>query len=34
VLVTDNGDAEIEEYDGEASTPPASGIPDEEPAEG
>jgi len=28
VLTTDNGDAEIEEYDGERSTPPASGIPD------
>src|SRR4051794_31567192 len=34
VLVTDNGDGDITEYDGEASTPPSSGIPDEEPAEG
>jgi branched-chain amino acid transport system substrate-binding protein len=33
VQLTDIGDAEITEYDGEASTPPASGIPDEEPAE-
>ncbi|MGY1727153.1 ABC transporter substrate-binding protein [Geodermatophilus sp. SYSU D01062] len=31
VLVTDNGDAEIEEFDGEAATPPENGIPDEEP---
>jgi ABC-type branched-subunit amino acid transport system substrate-binding protein len=30
VLITDAGDAEIEEFDGEASTPPESGIPDEE----
>ncbi|MBC8091219.1 MAG: amino acid-binding protein, partial [Pseudonocardia sp.] len=27
VLVTDNGDAPITEYTGEASTPPANGIP-------
>ncbi len=31
VLVTDNGDAEIEELDREATTPPESGIPEEEP---
>jgi branched-chain amino acid transport system substrate-binding protein len=31
VQVTDIGDAEIEEYDGEAATPPENGIPDEEP---
>jgi hypothetical protein len=31
VLVTDNGDAEIEELDREATTPPESGIPDEDP---
>ena len=31
VLVTDNGDAEIEELDREATTPPENGIPDEEP---
>ncbi|WP_409331196.1 ABC transporter substrate-binding protein [Trujillonella humicola] len=30
VLLTDVGDAEIEESDSEASTPPESGIPDEE----
>jgi ABC-type branched-subunit amino acid transport system substrate-binding protein len=30
ILVTDNGDADIEEYDGEESTPPESGIPDED----
>ncbi len=30
ILITDVGDAEIEEYDGEESTPPESGIPDEE----
>ncbi|MGY1812774.1 ABC transporter substrate-binding protein [Blastococcus sp. SYSU D00820] len=29
VLVTDNGDAEIEEYDGERATPPENGIPEE-----
>jgi branched-chain amino acid transport system substrate-binding protein len=33
VLVTDNGDADITEYDGKASTPPASGIPDEKSVE-
>jgi ABC-type branched-subunit amino acid transport system substrate-binding protein len=31
VLVTDNGDADITEYDGEEATPPSSGIPDEDP---
>jgi branched-chain amino acid transport system substrate-binding protein len=31
VQVTDIGDAEIEEFDGEAATPPENGIPDEEP---
>jgi branched-chain amino acid transport system substrate-binding protein len=31
VLVTDNGDAEIEELDGEPAGPPENGIPDEEP---
>ena len=31
ILVTDIGDAEIEESEGEAATPPESGIPDEEP---
>ena len=30
VRVTDIGDAEIEEFDGEAATPPENGIPDEE----
>ena len=30
ILVTDNGDADIEESDREATTPPESGIPDEE----
>jgi branched-chain amino acid transport system substrate-binding protein len=34
VQLTDIGDAEITEFDGKAATPPASGIPDEEPAEG
>ena len=33
VLVTDNGDADITEYDGDASTPPSSGIPDVESVE-
>jgi ABC-type branched-subunit amino acid transport system substrate-binding protein len=28
ILTTDNGDADITEYDGDASTPPESGIPD------
>jgi branched-chain amino acid transport system substrate-binding protein len=32
VQVTDIGDAEIEEYDGEPASPPENGIPDEEPA--
>ncbi|WP_231839532.1 ABC transporter substrate-binding protein [Blastococcus saxobsidens] len=32
VLVTDIGDAPIEEYTGEESTPPADAIPEEEPA--
>jgi hypothetical protein len=31
VQVTDIGDAEIEEYDGEPTSPPENGIPDEEP---
>jgi branched-chain amino acid transport system substrate-binding protein len=31
VQVTDLGDADIKEFDGEAATPPSSGIPDEEP---
>ena len=31
VLVTDNGDAEIEEREGEPAGPPENGIPDEEP---
>ncbi|WP_369255553.1 ABC transporter substrate-binding protein [Geodermatophilus amargosae] len=31
VLVTDNGDADIEEAEGEPADPPESGIPDEEP---
>ncbi|MGY1651622.1 ABC transporter substrate-binding protein [Geodermatophilus sp. SYSU D01119] len=31
ILVTDNGDAEIEELDGEPASPPENGIPDEEP---
>ena len=31
ILVTDIGDAEIEESEGEAAAPPESGIPDEEP---
>ncbi|WP_336030404.1 ABC transporter substrate-binding protein [Geodermatophilus sp. FMUSA9-8] len=31
VLVTDNGDAEIEEQDGEPAGPPENGIPEEEP---
>ncbi len=31
VLVTDNGDAEIEELDGEPASPPENGIPEEEP---
>jgi len=31
VLVTDNGDADIKEYDGGEATPPDSGIPDEKP---
>ncbi len=30
VQVTDIGDADIEEFDGEAATPPENGIPDEE----
>ncbi|WP_029431209.1 ABC transporter substrate-binding protein [Blastococcus sp. URHD0036] len=30
LLVTDTGDADIEEYDGEPIAPPESGIPDEE----
>src|SRR3712207_9301417 len=29
VLLTDNGDAEIEESDSEPASPPESGIPDE-----
>ncbi len=33
VLVTDVGDADIEEYDGEEATPPESGIPDEKSVE-
>jgi hypothetical protein len=33
VLVTDNGKADIKEYDGKTSTPPASGIPDEKSVE-
>jgi branched-chain amino acid transport system substrate-binding protein len=32
VQVTDIGDAEIEEFDGEPASPPENGIPDEEPA--
>ncbi|SOE00477.1 ABC-type branched-chain amino acid transport system, substrate-binding protein [Blastococcus haudaquaticus] len=32
VRITDIGDAEIEEFDGEASAPPENGIPDEESA--
>ncbi|WP_073418071.1 ABC transporter substrate-binding protein [Geodermatophilus nigrescens] len=31
ILVTDNGDAEIEELDGEPASPPENGIPEEEP---
>jgi branched-chain amino acid transport system substrate-binding protein len=34
VMITDIGDAEIEEWDGQAATPPENGIPDEEPYEG
>ncbi|TFV45118.1 ABC transporter substrate-binding protein [Blastococcus sp. TF02A-35] len=34
VRVTDIGDAEIEEFDGEAATPPANAIPEEEAYEG
>ncbi|MCA0144835.1 ABC transporter substrate-binding protein [Blastococcus sp. LR1] len=34
VRITDIGDAEIEEFDGEASTPPANAIPEEEAYEG
>lgn len=34
VRVTDIGDAPIEEFDQEPATPPANGIPDEEPYEG
>jgi branched-chain amino acid transport system substrate-binding protein len=34
VRTTDIGDAEIEEYDGEAATPPANAIPEEEAYEG
>jgi len=33
VLTTDNGDADITEYDGDVSTPPDSGIPDVESVE-
>jgi ABC-type branched-subunit amino acid transport system substrate-binding protein len=33
VQQTDIGDADITEFDGDASTPPANGIPDEEPVE-
>jgi ABC-type branched-subunit amino acid transport system substrate-binding protein len=33
VLVTDNGDGDITEFDGDASTPPSSGIPDEKPVD-
>jgi branched-chain amino acid transport system substrate-binding protein len=32
IKVTDIGNAEIEEYDGTPASPPANGIPDEEPA--
>jgi branched-chain amino acid transport system substrate-binding protein len=32
IKVTDIGDAEIEEYDGEPASPPENGIPDEESA--
>ena len=32
-ISTDIGDAEITEFDGDASTPPANGIPDEESVE-
>jgi branched-chain amino acid transport system substrate-binding protein len=32
IRVTDIGDADITEFDGEAAAPPESGIPDEEPA--
>ncbi|NEK84318.1 ABC transporter substrate-binding protein [Blastococcus saxobsidens] len=34
VRITDIGDAEIEEFGGEAATPPANAIPDEEAYEG
>jgi branched-chain amino acid transport system substrate-binding protein len=33
VQLTDIGDAEITEFDGETAAPPANGIPDEEPAQ-
>jgi hypothetical protein len=32
VQLTDIGDAEIEPFDAEPATPPANGIPQEEPA--
>ncbi|MCW2683954.1 MAG: Extracellular amino acid-binding receptor [Blastococcus sp.] len=32
IKITDVGDADIEDFDGEPASPPESGIPDEEPA--